>query len=302
MTKQDLECAILFADIAGSTRLYQTLGDDRAQAAVTACLTRLTEIAGRHEGVLIKTIGDEIMCRFATVDAMLQAASEMHQSLHDDPVPGASIAVRIGAHFGPVILEEGDVFGDAVNVGARLRDIAKAGQIITTAETVQRASRTLRDKARLVDRASLPGRDIEVGIHEVMWEANADVTTIARFSQIQRAPLSGRLSIQYGGGELVQAPTDTITIGRDLQCDLVVTSELASRQHARIEYSRGRFVLTDQSTNGTFVRRADGSTAHVFRSELLLDGEGTISLGRAFEQGDTQPILFRRDRRALYRV
>ena len=292
MSKQDLECGILFADIAGSARLYQTLGDDRAQAAVTACLTRLSEIAGRHEGVLIKTIGDEIMCRFPTVDAMLQAASEMHQSLHDDPVPGASIAVRIGAHFGPVILEEGDVFGDAVNVGARLRDIAKAGQIITTAETVQRASRTLRDKARLVDRASLPGRDIEVGIHEVMWEANADVTMIARFSQIQRAPLSSRLSIQYGGGELVQAPTDTITIGRDLQCDLVVTSELASRQHARIEYSRGKFVLTDQSTNGTFVQ-IDGSPEVYLRREALpLSGTGAISLGRSCAQEKEHLIRF----------
>jgi class 3 adenylate cyclase len=282
MSKQDLECAILFADIAGSTRLYQTLGDERAQAAVTACLTRLTEIAAQREGVLIKTIGDEIMCRFPSADAMLQAACEMQESLRADPVPGAgAMSIRIGAHYGPVILDDGDVFGDAVNVGARLRDIAKAGQIITTAETVQRASGMAGEKARLVDRASLPGRDIEVGIYEVIWESNAEVTMIARFSQIQRAPLSSRLCIQYGGGEIVQAPSDTLTIGRDLQCDLVVTSELASRQHARIEYSRGRFVLTDQSTNGTFVQ-IDGSTEVYLRREALpLSDSGSISLGRS---------------------
>jgi class 3 adenylate cyclase len=166
MSKQDLECAILFADIAGSTRLYQVIGDERAQASVTACLSRLTDIAAGHDGVLIKTIGDEIMCRFPMADDALTAACEMHESLRDSPIPGdLPISVRIGTHYGPVILDEGDVFGDAVNVSARLRDVAKAGQIITTDETVHRASKSLREKARPFDRTSPPrslaaGRDL----------------------------------------------------------------------------------------------------------------------------------------------
>ena len=294
MSKQDLECAILFADIAGSTRIYQALGDDRAQVCVAACLTRLTEIAARHEGVLIKTIGDEIMCRFPSADAALRAACAMHEMLRDDPPPCAlPMSVRIGMHYGSVILEAGDVFGDAVNVGARLVDVAKSGQIITTDETVQRlVGDGLRDKARLFDRASLPGRSQEVGIYEVLWEANADVTMIARITSIQRAPLSSRLRIMYGGGELVQEPTDTVTIGRDLQCNLVVASELASRQHARIEYSRGKFVLTDQSTNGTFVQ-IDGSPEVYLRREALpLSGTGAICLGRTCAQETEHLIRF----------
>ena len=293
MSKQDLECAILFADIAGSTRIYQTLGDDLAQACVTICLTRMTEIAARHEGVLIKTIGDEIMCRFPTADTALQAACAMHEMLRDDPPPCAlPMSIRIGTHYGPVILEAGDVFGDAVNVGARLVDIAKAGQIITTDETVQRTSSPLRDKARLFDRASLPGRAQDVGIYEVLWEANAEVTMIARITSIQRAPLSSQLRIVYAGGELIQEPTDTVTIGRDLQCNLVVASELASRQHARIEYSRGKFVLTDQSTNGTFVQ-IDGSPEVYLRREALpLSGTGAICLGRSCAQETEHLIRF----------
>jgi class 3 adenylate cyclase len=293
MSKQDLECAILFADIAGSTRIYQTLGDERAQACITACLTRLTLIASRHEGVLIKTIGDEIMCRFPTADAALQAACAMHESLRDDPPPSElPVNVRIGTHYGPVILEAGDVFGDAVNVGARLVDIAKAMQIITTDETVQRTSGPLREKARLVDRASLPGRSQEVGIYEVLWEANAEVTMIARITSIQRAPLSSQLRIMYAGGELVQEPTDSVTIGRDLQCNLVVASELASRQHARIEYSRGKFVLTDQSTNGTFVQIEGSPEVYLRREALPLSGTGAICLGRSCSQETEHLIRF----------
>jgi class 3 adenylate cyclase len=293
MSKQDLECAILFADIAGSTRIYQSLGDEQAQACIAACLTRLTDVAARHEGVLIKTIGDEIMCRFPSADAALQAACTMHETMRDDP-PSCTLpmSVRIGTHYGPVILEGGDVFGDAVNVGSRLVDIAKAGQIITTDETVERTSRPLRDKARLFDRASLPGRADEVRIYEVLWEANADVTMIARITNIQRAPFSSQLRIMYAGGEVVQEPTDTVTIGRDLQCNLVVASELASRQHARIEYSRGKFVLTDQSTNGTFVQ-IDGSPEVYLRREALpLSGTGAIALGRSCAQETEHLIRF----------
>jgi len=293
MSKQDLECAILFADIAGSTRLYQAIGDERAQASVTACLARLADIAAGHDGVLIKTIGDEIMCRFPMADDALNAACEMHESLRDAPIPGdLPISVRIGTHYGPVILEGGDVFGDAVNVSARLRDVAKAAQIITTDETVQRASKSLRDKARPFDRTSLPGRAQQVEIYEVLWEANAAVTMIARVSQIQRAPITSRLRVSYAGGEVMQEPTDTITIGRDLQCNLVIASELASRQHARIEYSRGKFVLTDQSTNGTFVH-IDGSPEVYLRREALpLSGTGAISLGRTCAQETEHLIRF----------
>jgi adenylate cyclase len=285
MTKQDLECAILFADIAGSTRLYQTLGNERAQASVATCLGRLTAVAVARHGVLIKTIGDEIMCRFPSADSALLAACEMHETLRNEPVPGAlPMSIRIGTHYGAVILEDNDVFGDAVNVGARLRDVAKAGQIITTDETIQRASRPLREKARLFDRTSLPGRSQEVGIYEVLWESNAEVTMIARVSQIQRAPFTVRLHLRYGGAEIVQDPQGPVTMGRDLQCDLVIASELASRQHARIEYSRGRFVLTDESTNGTFVQIEGSPEVYLKRESIPLSGRGAIALGRSCAQ------------------
>jgi class 3 adenylate cyclase len=285
MTKQELECAILFADISGSTRLYERLGDEQAQECVTECLARLADVATSREGVLIKTIGDEIMCRFPTADAAITAACEMHETLRAEPVAGApSLSIRIGTHYGPVILEGGDAFGDAVNVGARLRDVAKAGQIITTEETVQKASRATREKARLIDTSTLPGRTRQTGIFEVLWEPSAEVTIMARVSQIQRAPFTARLRLTYAGTEFVQEPTATVTVGRDLQCDIVIPSELASRQHASIEYSRGRFVLTDQSTNGTFVQIENNPEVYLRREAVQLSGSGAISLGRSCAQ------------------
>jgi hypothetical protein len=202
------------------------------------------------------------------------------------------MSIRIGTHFGPVILEGGDVFGDAVNVGARLRDVAKAGQIITTDETVQRASAAVRDKARLIDRATLPGRSQEVGICEVLWESSAEVTMIARVSQIQRAPFTSRLRLYYAGGEFVQEPASVVIVGRDLQCSIVIPSELASRQHALIEYNRGRFVLTDQSTNGTFVQIDGSPEVYLRREALQLSGTGTICLGRSCAQENEHLLRF----------
>src|SRR3979490_3395467 len=97
MTLISKERAILFADVSGSTALYELLGDKPAAKAIEACLGELRVIVARHDGVVVKTIGDEIMVVFGNPEAACNAAREMQQDLDAvAPPAGVKLAIRIG--------------------------------------------------------------------------------------------------------------------------------------------------------------------------------------------------------------
>ncbi|MGW8368914.1 MAG: FHA domain-containing protein, partial [Gammaproteobacteria bacterium] len=73
---------------------------------------------------------------------------------------------------------------------------------------------------------------------------------------------------------------------------IVVKGNLISRLHARIEQDRNKFVLIDQSTNGTFVHQAEGEDLFVRRDSMQLKGSGILGLGRATEHDSPLAIRF----------
>ncbi|NNG04227.1 MAG: FHA domain-containing protein, partial [Inquilinus sp.] len=89
----------------------------------------------------------------------------------------------------------------------------------------------------------------------------------------------------YRMGDRVQS----IVIGRDERCDLIVSSYFASRRHAVVEKRRDRFILTDESSNGTFVVPRQSAEIYMKRESLPLIGRGTISLGAAPGGADPDP-------------
>jgi class 3 adenylate cyclase len=282
---KDIELAILFADVVGSTRLFEVMGDVRARDMVAICIDIMRTATEQHNGTVIKTIGDEVMSTFPTADDALNAAGQMqkqitaHGELH---VQGQPVAIRIGCHFGPVVLESRDVFGASVHTANRMTSQAKAGQIITTAATVERLSPEWRASVRQIDVATIRGQGGEVVLYEVLWQ-HEDVTSMLPAMGLggreARKPQRLRLSVQER--ELVldeQRPQ--IAIGRADDNDIVIRGNLISRLHARIELVRNRFTLTDQSTNGTFVQIAGQEEAFVRRDSLPIKGEGMIGLGR----------------------
>jgi pSer/pThr/pTyr-binding forkhead associated (FHA) protein len=102
-----------------------------------------------------------------------------------------------------------------------------------------------------------------------------------------------RLRLRFDDRELlVDERQSSITIGRAEENDVVVKSHMISRLHARIEISRIKFALIDQSTNGTFVQTAEGEELYVRRDILQISGRGMIGLGRVPEQGSPHTILF----------
>jgi class 3 adenylate cyclase len=286
--------AILFADVSGSTRLYETLGDRAAKTAIDGLLDRMAGVAGRYSGVLVKTIGDEILCRFPTAERGISAAIAMQEAMAEDQSAPVRLQMRMGLHFGPVLLDAGDVFGDAVNVAARMSAIARAGQIITTQETVGMLPPELARKTRLCDTTSVKGKQDSLVIYEVLWEEAENATVFVAStapslgSMAEQAP---RLVLRYQDQERSLALGGALGIGRAETCDLVVESPLASRLHARIESRRGKFVFIDQSTNGSYVRTEDGNVVYLRREELPLWGRGEISLGEDF--GDNLDHLLR---------
>jgi adenylate cyclase len=293
----DIELAVLFSDVVGSTRIYEELGDQRAREIVSLCIDLMTAGAEQNNGTVIKTMGDEVMATFPTADDALNAAAQIQRQISTHPalqLDGQSVAVRIGCHFGPVVLESKDVFGATVHTANRMTSQAKSGQIMTTAATVERLSPEWRSSVRQIDIALLKGQGAEVTLYEAIWHSE-DVT-----SMLPSIAMGGgndrkaqRLRLVSADKELViDDQKQQITIGRADENDVVIRGNLISRIHARIELSRGKFLLIDQSTNGTFVNAADGEESFVRRDSMQLKGVGMIGLGKVPEADSPQTIRF----------
>jgi adenylate cyclase len=286
--------SIVFADISGSTRLYEELGDSVARELVSECLGLMAEQVKKYSGIVIKTIGDEIMCTFPSAEQAIEASMGMQEGVTEDlpernPNTPSTLTIRVGLHHGSAILEGGDVFGDAVNVAARMAGLAKGGQIITTKDTADQLSPNLRSSTRHLDRISVKGKSEEIDIFEVIWQAD-DVTRMAT-GLLKSSAADVKLHLDYNGlkRELDQ-DMDTLILGRGKKADMVINDSMASREHARIECRRGKFILTDMSTNGTYVRTSEGPS-YLRREDLVLVGEGRIALGREIEEA-TEYVTF----------
>jgi class 3 adenylate cyclase len=294
---KDIELAILFADVVGSTRLFEEMGDLRARDMIATCIDVMRQATEQHNGTVIKTIGDEVMSSFPTADDALNAAGQMQKQIvaHTElRVEGQPVAIRIGCHFGPVMLESRDIFGASVHMANRMTSQAKAGQIITTAATVERLSPEWRASVRQIDIATIRGQGNEVALYEVLWQTE-DVTSmlpaISMPGRDTRRPQRLRLAV-LDREVVVDEQRPQVTIGRADDNDIVIRGNLISRLHARIDFGRNRFTLTDQSTNGTFVQVSGQEEAFVRRDSMPIKGEGLIGLGRVPERDSALTIRF----------
>ncbi len=294
----EIELAILFADVVGSTKLYELLGDARARDTVGICIDVMRAATEQNRGTVIKTMGDEVMATFPTSDDALNAAAQMqkHITLHPAlKIPEQPVAIRIGCNYGPVVMENRDVFGSAVHTANRMTSQAKAGQIMTTATMVENLSAEWRASVRQIDIATLKGRSSEVALFEVLWQTEDVTSMVPAIANVSRdaANKIKRLRLRYQGQEVVMDETRAnITMGRAEENDLVIKGNLISRLHARVEVNRSKFMLVDQSTNGTFVLGKEGEEAFVRRDSMQLRGEGLIGLGKAPDSNSSQVVRY----------
>ena len=296
---KDLEVAILFADVVGSTQLYEKMGDLKAREMVARCLEIMRDATEQHGGTVIKTMGDEMMATFPSADDSMNAARQMQNLITNDKglelEGGGHVAIRIGCHFGPVVQENRDIFGSAVHTANRMTSQAKAKQIITTASTVEKLSSGWRATVRQIDVATVRGQSHEVALFEVLWqpeEATSMLPTIG-WGNKPRGGGEARLSLRYQGHEIkMNDVKKNVNMGRAEDCDLVIKGTLISRLHARIESQRGKFMLIDESTNGTFIQTIAGDEIFVRRDSTQLAGEGVIGLGKVAQPGTALAVHY----------
>jgi len=283
MTRENIDLSILFADVAKSTHLYETLGNKIAQNLIGSCVSLMSRVTNNHQGTVIKTIGDEIMCTFPNANDAVGAAIEMNRELEQMIVEGKPGSpppnIYVGIQLGAVIREDNDVFGDAVNVAARMVSLAKQRQIITTEETVNALNPEYKDTARCIDKTVIKGKSGEIDIYEVVWEQQD--ATIMVDDSFDPMSLQSIMELQFQGQRIeVDQNRPSIAMGRQSHNDVVVNDNRVSRTHARIEYQRGKFTLIDQSTNGTYALVQRKKTINLRRDEAQLLGDGIIGLGR----------------------
>jgi class 3 adenylate cyclase len=293
---KDVEVAILFADVVGSTQLYEQLGDLKARQMVGRCLDIMREATEANHGSVIKTMGDEVMSTFPTADDAMNAARRMQENITADQElahDGGHVAIRIGCHFGPVVQEHRDIFGSAVHTANRMTSQAKAKQIITTLSTVERLSPEWQSAARQIDVATVRGKADEVILFEVLWQPEEATSMLPSVALRKKSERPKRLSLRYQGREVTLGEgRKSATLGRAEDNDVVVKGNLISRVHARVEASRDKFTLVDESTNGTFVQTNSGEEIFVRRDSTQLTGEGVIGLGRVAQPGTALAVHY----------
>lgn len=282
--------AIMFADIGGSTRLYEEVGDEAAHRLVAESLQLMDQCIRDNNGTLLRTVGDAALASFAWCDEAYHAAVAIQQA-HE----ARRLSVRIGFHYGSVIPDKGDIYGNAVNIAARVASLANLDEITTTEACVGLMTSSLQQRASLLDFIHVKGITEPLAVHRLLWRSEDEsVTAIQTAVSLSiRHPSNVRLVLSQGGVEaFVDVESPSLSIGRTADSQLCVARDCVSRNHARIEFIQGKFLLTDQSTNGTYVLKEAQGMSFLRRETVTLDGEGVLGAGWVPESDDPDAIHF----------
>jgi adenylate cyclase len=281
---------VLFADLRGSTGLYETLGNAEATTVVTHCVNALGTPVSSHGGHVVKTLGDGLMAIFDAPEPAVLAAMQMHDVLEAIVTRGSErgassglrgLRLQVAVARGEIVEMAGDCFGDAVNVAARLLDHAGDNETLVTAEVSLGLSPELQARFRSLDRLVLRGRVEPVEVHVMGGRRSAGPDQAAtQFGDVTSVQEPDGLRLMWGGQHRVFSSQQMpVVLGRSPQAAFCVDDARVSRSHARLDWHSGSFQLTDLSYNGTYVRFNDGEIVSLRRGGCTLHGSGSIGLG-----------------------
>ncbi len=281
---------VLFADLRGSTALYESLGNAEATSVVTHCINAMTGPVARQRGEVVKTLGDGLMAVFDEPAAAVAAAMQMHDVLEGMVLRGhergaspglRALRLQVAMARGEIVEMAGDCFGDAVNVAARLLDHAGDNETLITSETLDGLPQDLRQRFRSLDKLALRGRAEPVLVHVLGGRRSGSDQVATQFGDVAMTVQEpDGLRLLWAGQQRVFASQQMpVVLGRSPQATFCVDDTRVSRSHARVDWVGGAFQLTDLSFNGTYVRFADGEIVSLRRGSCTLHGAGTIGLG-----------------------
>lgn len=286
--------AILFADISGSSALYKKVGNIKAKKIVDSLLELLHHLISNSKGRVIKNIGDEVMACFDDCNCTLLTAVALQKNF-DRAAQKYHLQLSIGMGFGEVLEDHGDIFGDAVNDAAFVTKIASGGQILLTEGVWQNLETSNRAMIREFDQIKFKGAARVSAVFRMYWqeqESRQSETRLMPGKVVEDPTTPNRITIKYRDKELAISQSQTpFIIGRDQdKCDLMVFGSQVSREHCKIDFSRGKFVLIDHSTNGCFLEPRDKEAFYIRREAYPLIEYAKLSLGIPIDQAEEEAI------------
>ena len=286
--------ALLFVDIADSTMLYERIGNATAAALTQRVLSHLRQLVEEQRGGVIKSLGDGLLAAFPVCDDSARAACAM-MGIQDQH----GMRLRVGIHFGTVIEGVGDLYGDACNVAARVQQIARPGEILATQALVDGLSPDQRSRTKPLSNVAMKGKAAPIRVHQIRTEDEADDAIESTTLGFSLVPEAGRsmvtLHLSYRGQDITMSSAlPRVTIGREDSSGLRIASRQTSRQHAVIDFTRESFLLTDHSTNGTYIRSGGSPPVVLRRDSTKLVGSGLIGFGaEALDESQDHVVAFR---------
>jgi len=295
---------VMFADLTGSTAVFEKLGNEAATRTVTALVDWIIEVARAHGGRVVKTLGDGVLAIFPQGADAIEAAVQLqreHARRSTRYGPARHLQLQVGLDCGEVVEVAGDCFGDAVNVAARLSDLSGGRQILATDPVVEQLP-SPPPGTRFHPLGSVPirGREQPVRMFRVDWEedTSTDMMTLPAFEPPARATrpraAAGSIELRYlDHTRIFGAEHLPVHLGRAREAELAIADPRVSRLHARIDWHNQGFVLVDLSSNGTCVRfqGAPGELT-LRRNECVLHDHGEIALGPDFSDWSLPTVRF----------
>ena len=284
------ERTVLFADLRGSTSLFERLGNAEATSVITHTVTELAKSVVACGGQVVKTLGDGLMAVFEVSVPAAQAAGLMQDTLERLVTRGSehgasaglrALRLQVALARGEIVEMGGDCFGDAVNVAARLLDHAGDNETLLTDEVFAGLPREEQVRFRSLDWMHLRGRAEPVHVHLLGGKrASTDVVATAFGAVAPSAEPDGIRLIWQRTNRVYAGLRLPVVLGRSPQSAFCVDDSRVSRQHARLDWHGGVFSLADLSYNGTYVRFAsEEEVVSLRRGTCTLHGSGVIGLG-----------------------
>lgn len=299
-----VQTTVVFADLMGSTAVFETIGNVRASRMVTQLTQWIGEICLSHRGHVVKTLGDGVLAVFPSAPDAINAVVALqrtHQKQVAGTTGGTKMPIRIGVARGEVEFVDGDCYGDAVNVASRLSDLTGPDQIWANSSSIEGAPQADGVRFRPLGPITIRGRAEPCSVFQVEWHENlpSDFLTMrasvdSQHDQIEKELLGGEIELawldQRKRFRSMQLP---IHIGRVNQAEFVVNDPRVSRAHARIDWRSGSILLVDVSSYGSWIRFSGGGADLLLRrEECVLHGHGEIALGASFADLSVPTVMF----------
>jgi class 3 adenylate cyclase len=285
---------VVFTDLHGSTAAFGVLGNARATAVITQLVEQITVIGVAHGGAIVKKLGDGVMLVFSDPAKAIEFAIQVQRSHlrmgHID-TRTLSLPIKIGIDAGEIEQKDGDYYGDAVNVAARLCDMAGPHQIWASKSAVAFQSHMQVSSVRALGVIPIRGRLEQCAVHQIEWKEDEQSDFLTMQAQIAVDALAGKdalgkqVRLRYlDQTSLFRSFELPAHIGRVKSAEFVVTDPRVSRSHARLVWRNGGVIIEDLSTYGTWVRFANALASEMLlrRDECALHGKGELALGAPF--------------------